>query len=157
MKKKSIRITLISGLVMACVVAALFYANLASTEIKHDLHLGFSPCIVSAQPAEMETVKVAVAALSDSVKHKLKDRYPWREASSPLWYESIPWFNDLVISKDFEPVLCRARGKWSASPKGIFQAHFDTSKWAYDLILEDDRNILWIVRNTHPTKSLNIR
>lgn len=99
---------------------------------------------------------MAVAALSDTKKQELRSRYAWQRITSPEWYyetpeyNGIPWYTDLDNSTEFAPVLRHARSVERAGNEDKFYATATSAKWKYDLVLDDSRSILWIVRDVQP-------
>ena len=149
MKSKLKKVAWVVGLLVAGVCIAFVFVYSEALTIRCDLHLGLSPCTVAAPAASPQTVRVAIAAVSDTTKRALRARYSWHQATSGGWDSAIPWFSDLVVSTEFEPVLRHARGAGRSGIDGKLQTHYDTPQWSYDLTLDDDRNILWIVRDIH--------
>jgi hypothetical protein len=145
-KRPSRKVTLLSlaGLVLAGVLAAQFFPLSEGFVIRHDLHLGKSPVIIAAPASEPQSISVAIASLSNSTKQALLEQHTWHEAAANDWYRNIPWFSDLVISTQFDPILHDARNMRTTRK---LESHHETSQWIYDLILDDGNNILWIVKD----------
>lgn len=148
MKSKLKKLTFAAGLLIVALGVFIFFAYADALAIRRDLHLGLSPCRVALPASKWQTVRVAVAAISDTTKEALKARYSWHQVTSGNWDADIPWFEDLVVSTEFDPVLRHAPHGRHTSNDGKLKARYVTPQWRYDLTLDDNNNILWIVRDT---------
>lgn len=150
MKPKLKLIAITVGLLLSGLFAVGFTHDDAFA-IRRDLRLGMSPCAVARPVASPQTVRVAIVAISDATKQALRSRFSWHEPAHASWHEAIPWFSDLISSTEFEPIFRHALENEHTGKASKFKSHYDTSSWSYDLTLEEDRNILWIVRDTPAT------
>lgn len=115
---------------------------------KLDIFHGESVCLG-------EDTDVALARLSTRERNSLMTRLTWLPVRNHPWYEGltrngspgtyggIPWYRDLVISV-FSRTLAGARGN-PGSEHPLVCTKLIKDDYHYDLVLDTDRSLLWIV------------
>ncbi|HWB59664.1 MAG TPA: hypothetical protein VG733_09230 [Chthoniobacteraceae bacterium] len=133
------------GIIVAASICFLTLIHPDTWGIRSDLHLGLSRCIAAQPTSGDQTERVAVAAISDKTKDELQSRFEFKKLGPPVYLEEyIPWYADLSISTESQPVLERAK---AAGHTDIRYASTTIKNSNYDLVLDCNTNILWIVRD----------
>jgi hypothetical protein len=147
-----------------CICLALWiFAHVTLWRIERDVGVNTSAFAVSLDAARSKYPRfdVAVAYLSIRDKNHLMSRFVWTPINNQPWwdwqrrggpgtsYDGIPWYDDLLHSRVFYPVVSQAPPA-SDSEGPFLHAWFSRGRYHYDLVFQERRNLLWIVSKTPP-------